>query len=387
MTTTVEAPVATAPLRLGERIEVWPPVVLAPMAGITNAPFRSLCREQSGGKGLFVSEMITTRALVERDQKTMRLIRFDASEQPRSIQLYGVDPAIVGRAARMIAEEDLADHIDLNFGCPVPKVTRRGGGSALPYKRNLMRQILREAVAGAGSLPVTVKMRKGIDDDHMTYLDAGRIGAEEGVAAIALHGRTAIQHYSGVADWSSIARLREAVPAHVPVLGNGDIWSADDAVRMVRETGCDGVVVGRGCLGRPWLFKELVSVFEGETQYARPDFTYVAKVMHRHAQLLGEWIGDERHGVVDFRKHVAWYTKGFSVGSDLRRGLGLASSLDELAALLAQVDQEQSWPESADGPRGRTSGANRVVLPEGWLDDPYDCAVPGADAELDSSGG
>ncbi len=387
MTTTAEAPVATAPLRLGERIEVWPPVVLAPMAGITNAPFRSLCREQSGGKGLFVSEMITTRALVERDQKTMRLIRFDASEQPRSIQLYGVDPAIVGRAARMIAEEDLADHIDLNFGCPVPKVTRRGGGSALPYKRNLMRQILREAVAGAGSLPVTMKMRKGIDDDHMTYLDAGRIGAEEGVAAIALHGRTAIQHYSGVADWSSIARLREAVPAHVPVLGNGDIWSADDAVRMVRETGCDGVVVGRGCLGRPWLFKELVSVFEGETEYARPDFTHVARVMHRHAQLLGEWIGDERHGVVDFRKHVAWYTKGFSVGSDLRRGLGLASSLDELAELLAQVDQEQGWPESADGPRGRTSGANRVVLPEGWLDDPYDCAVPGADAELDTSGG
>ena len=390
MTTTVEAPSAAplvAPLRLGPSIEVWPPVVLAPMAGITNAPFRSLCREQSEGKGLFVSEMITTRALVERDRKTLRLIRFDPSETPRSIQLYGVDPVIVGRAARMIADEDLADHIDLNFGCPVPKVTRRGGGSALPYKRNLLQRILHEAVAGAQGLPVTMKMRKGIDDDHMTYLDAGRIGAEEGVAAIALHGRTAIQHYGGTADWSAIARLREAVPAHVPVLGNGDIWSADDAVRMVRETGCDGVVVGRGCLGRPWLFKELVSVFEGEAQYARPDFSYVARVMYRHAQLLGEWIGDEKHGVVDFRKHVAWYTKGFSVGSELRRGLALSSSLDELAGHLAAVDQEQAWPESADGPRGRTSSANRVVLPEGWLDDPYDCAVPGADAELDSSGG
>ena len=390
MTTTVEAPSAAplvAPLRLGPSIEVWPPVVLAPMAGITNAPFRSLCREQSEGKGLFVSEMITTRALVERDRKTLRLIRFDPSETPRSIQLYGVDPVIVGRAARMIADEDLADHIDLNFGCPVPKVTRRGGGSALPYKRNLLQRILHEAVAGAQGLPVTMKMRKGIDDDHMTYLDAGRIGAEEGVAAIALHGRTAIQHYGGTADWSAIARLREAVPAHVPVLGNGDIWSADDAVRMVRETGCDGVVVGRGCLGRPWLFKELVSVFEGEAQYARPDFSYVARVMYRHAQLLGEWIGDEKHGVVDFRKHVAWYTKGFSVGSELRRGLALSSSLDELAGHLAAVDQEQAWPESADGPRGRTASANRVVLPEGWLDDPYDCAVPGADAELDSSGG
>jgi nifR3 family TIM-barrel protein len=389
MTATAEAPTttaATAPLRLGG-IQVWPPVVLAPMAGITNAPFRTLCREQSGGKGLFVSEMITTRALVERDQKTMRLIRFDPSEQPRSIQLFGVDPAIVGRAARMIADEDLADHIDLNFGCPVPKVTRRGGGSALPYKRNLLRQILREAVAGAGGLPVTMKMRKGIDDDHLTYLDAGRIGAEEGVAAVALHGRTAIQHYSGTADWSAIARLRESVPDHVPVLGNGDVWSAEDAVRMVRETGCDGVVVGRGCLGRPWLFKELVSAFEGGSESARPSFSYVAGVMYRHAQLLGEWIGDEKHGVVDFRKHVAWYTKGFSVGSELRRALALASSLDELAEHLAAVDQEQTWPGSADGPRGRTSGASRVVLPEGWLDDPYDCAVPGADAELDTSGG
>jgi nifR3 family TIM-barrel protein len=392
MTTTAVAPTA-APLRLGTSIEVWPPVVLAPMAGITNAPFRRLCREQSGGRGLFVSEMITTRALVERDHKTMRLIRFDASEQPRSIQLYGVDPVTVGRAVRMIADEGLADHIDLNFGCPVPKVTRRGGGSALPYKRNLLRRILNQAVSNAGGLPVTMKMRKGIDDDHMTYLDAGRIGADEGVSAIALHGRTAIQHYSGTADWSAIARLREAVPSHIPVLGNGDIWSADDAVRMMRETGCDGVVVGRGCLGRPWLFKDLVSaldpsgVFEGDAGTTRPDFSYVARVMHRHAQLLGEWIGDEKHGVVDFRKHVAWYTKGFSVGSGLRRALALSSSLDELAEHLAAVDQDQRWPEGADGPRGRTSGANRVVLPEGWLDDPYDCAVPDADAELDTSGG
>jgi nifR3 family TIM-barrel protein len=376
-----------APLRLGSALTVWPPVVLAPMAGITNAPFRTLCREQSGGKGLFVSEMITTRALVERNAKTMQLIHFDPSEQPRSIQLYGVDPETVGRAAKMIAEEDLADHIDLNFGCPVPKVTRKGGGSALPYKRNLLREILRQAVANAGDLPVTMKMRVGIDADHITYLDAGRIGAEEGVAAIALHGRTAIQHYSGEADWSAIARLREAVPDHVPVLGNGDIWSAADATRMVRETGCDGVVVGRGCLGRPWLFKELVSVFEGEADYPRPDFGYVARTMVRHAELLGEWIGDEKRGVIDFRKHVAWYTKGFSVGSELRNGLATASSLTELEELLSRIDQDQPWPASADGPRGRTSGAHRVVLPEGWLDDPYDCAVPSADAELDTSGG
>ncbi|MBT2383556.1 tRNA dihydrouridine synthase DusB [Streptomyces sp. ISL-11] len=393
---------AASPLSIGPH-SVWPPVVLAPMAGITNAPFRTLCREfaegagwgsggypperhSSGGKGLFVSEMITTRALVERDAKTMRLIHFDGTEKPRSIQLYGVDPVTVGKAVRMIVDEGLADHIDLNFGCPVPKVTRKGGGSALPYKRNLLRSILREAVANAGSLPVTMKMRKGIDDDHITYLDAGRIAVEEGVTAIALHGRTAAQHYSGTADWEAIARLKEAVP-EIPVLGNGDIWSAEDAVRMMRETGCDGVVVGRGCLGRPWLFGDLVAAFEGGGAPAAPTFGEVARVMVRHARLLGEWLGSEERGVVDFRKHVAWYTKGFSVGSEARKKLAIASSLDEMDALLSGLDLDQSWPVGANGPRGRTSGRDRVVLPDGWLNDPYDCAAVGADAELDTSGG
>ncbi|MGR3933843.1 tRNA dihydrouridine synthase DusB [Streptomyces sp. BRA346] len=367
---------------------VQPPVVLAPMAGITNAPFRTLCREFSGGKGLFVSEMITTRALVERDAKTMRLIHFDGTEKPRSIQLYGVDPVTVGKAVRMIVDEDLADHIDLNFGCPVPKVTRKGGGSALPYKRNLLRAILREAVTGAGPLPVTMKMRKGIDDDHITYLDAGRIAVEEGVTAIALHGRTAAQHYGGTADWDAIARLKETVP-EIPVLGNGDIWSAEDAVRMMDRTGCDGVVVGRGCLGRPWLFGDLVAAFEpgGGAGSARPTLKEVAAVMRRHAELLAEWLEDEERGVIDFRKHVAWYTKGFSVGSEMRKRLAITSSLAELDDLLAELDLDQEWPPGADGPRGRTSGRNRVVLPDGWLADPYDCAGVTADAELDTSGG
>ncbi|MEU3460267.1 tRNA dihydrouridine synthase DusB [Streptomyces sp. NPDC006733] len=376
---------ATMPLQIGPHT-VWPPVVLAPMAGITNAPFRTLCREFSGGKGLFVSEMITTRALVERDSKTLRLIRFDATEKPRSIQLYGVDPETVGKAVRMIADEGLADHIDLNFGCPVPKVTRKGGGSALPYKRNLLRSILRAAVGNAGDLPVTIKMRKGIDDDHLTYLDAGRIAVEEGVTAVALHGRTAAQHYGGTADWDAIARLKEHVP-EIPVLGNGDIWRADDALRMMRETGADGVVVGRGCLGRPWIFGDLVSAMEGGDAQARPTFKEVAVVMRRHAELLGEWIGDEERGVVDFRKHVAWYTKGFSVGSQLRRSLAVSSSLAELDEHLAAVDLDQPWPESAEGPRGRTAGNNRVVLPDGWLKDPYDCSAISPDAELDTSGG
>ncbi|MGK5548378.1 tRNA dihydrouridine synthase DusB [Streptomyces sp. URMC 127] len=376
---------AATPLQIGPHT-VWPPVVLAPMAGITNAPFRTLCREFSGGKGLFVSEMITTRALVERDAKTMRLIHFDGTEKPRSIQLYGVDPVTVGKAVRMIVDEDLADHIDLNFGCPVPKVTRKGGGSALPYKRNLLRSILREAVGNAGSLPVTMKMRKGIDDEHITFLDAGRIAVEEGVTAIALHGRTAAQHYGGTADWEAIARLKEAVP-EIPVLGNGDIWSAEDAVRMMRETGCDGVVVGRGCLGRPWLFGDLVTAFEGGGAPAAPTLREVAAVMVRHATLLGEWLESEERGVIDFRKHVAWYTKGFSVGSEMRKKLAVASSLDELSAHLSELDLDQPWPAGADGPRGRTSGRNRVVLPDGWLNDPYDCATVSADAELDTSGG
>ncbi|MFF3324344.1 tRNA dihydrouridine synthase DusB [Streptomyces sp. NPDC002889] len=373
---------------------VQPPVVLAPMAGITNAPFRTLCREYSGGKGLFVSEMITTRALVERNEKTMQLIHFDETETPRSIQLYGVDPVTVGKAVRMIVDEDLADHIDLNFGCPVPKVTRKGGGSALPYKRPLLRAILGEAVSNAGALPVTMKMRKGIDDDHITYLDAGRIAVEEGVTAIALHGRTAAQHYGGTADWDAIARLKEHVP-EIPVLGNGDIWSAEGALRMMRETGCDGVVVGRGCLGRPWLFGDLVAAFEGRggagggaaDGYARPSLRQVADAMLRHARLLGEWIGDETRGVIDFRKHVAWYLKGFSVGSEMRKKLAITSSLDELGAQLSELDLDQAWPMGADGPRGRTSGNNRVVLPDGWLRDPYDCAGISADAELDTSGG
>ncbi|MGW0463780.1 tRNA dihydrouridine synthase DusB [Streptomyces sp. NPDC003027] len=376
---------AFSPLAIGPHI-VQPPVVLAPMAGITNAPFRTLCREYSGGKGLFVSEMITTRALVERNEKTMQLIRFDDSEKPRSIQLYGVDPVTVGKAVRMIVDEDLADHIDLNFGCPVPKVTRKGGGSALPYKRPLLRAILHEAVTNAGDLPVTMKMRKGIDDDHITFLDAGRIAVEEGVTAIALHGRTAAQHYGGTADWDAIARLKEHVP-EIPVLGNGDIWSADDALRMMRETGCDGVVVGRGCLGRPWLFADLVAGFEGTGAYAQPGLREVADAMVRHARLLGEWLGDESRGVIDFRKHVAWYLKGFSVGSEMRKKLAITSSLDELSAQLSELDLDQPWPVGADGPRGRTSGNNRVVLPDGWLKDPYDCAGVGEDAELDTSGG
>ncbi|MCA0143856.1 tRNA dihydrouridine synthase DusB [Blastococcus sp. LR1] len=372
-------------LKLGTLV-VDPGVVLAPMAGITNPAFRTLCREF--GAGLYVCEMITTRALVERNPKTLRMIRATTDEKDAfSVQLYGVDPGTVGRAVEMLVDEGVAGtrpaHIDLNFGCPVPKVTRKGGGSALPWHRVLLRNIVREAVRAAGDVPVTIKTRIGIDADHVTYLDAGRIAQDEGAAAITLHGRTADQLYSGTADWSHIARLVEAVD--IPVLGNGDIWEADDALRMVAETGCAGVVIGRGCLGRPWLFGDLAAAFAGRTERTLPTFREVAAIMYRHAELLTEEHG-EPHGCSDFRKHVAWYLKGFSVGGDVRRALAMVSSLDELAGLLAGIP-DQPYPTAVLGaPRGRTSPPRPVALPEGWLADRDDPRPP-VGAELETSGG
>ena len=365
--------------------KVWPPVVLAPMAGITNASFRRLCREF--GAGLYVCEMITTRALLTGNPKTMDMIRFEPEESPRSLQLYGVDPVVVGKAVRMVVERDLADHIDLNFGCPVPKVTRKGGGSALPYKRRLFEAIVTAAVSAArgAGVPVTVKMRIGIDPDHITYTDAGRIAEDCGVAAVSLHGRTAIQHYSGAADWSAIARLKEIVTS-IPVLGNGDIFAASDALAMMARTGCDGVVVGRGCQGRPWLFAELAAAFDGRPASTPPDLAAVAATLRRHAVLLCEEMGADR-GMRDLRKHMAWYFKGFAVGSDLRRDLAMVSSMDELDILLDLLDLDQPFPVAAQGPRGRQGAPQRrVQLPYGWLDDPDADAVPEG-AELDDGGG
>jgi nifR3 family TIM-barrel protein len=353
------------------------------MAGITNVAFRRLCREYGGG--LFVSEMITTRALVERDPETMKLVEFGPDESPRSLQLYGVDPVVVREAVTMLVAEDRADHIDLNFGCPVPKVTRRGGGAALPWKRDLLRDILTAAVRAAGASPVTMKMRMGIDEDHLTYLEAGRIAEDSGVAAVALHGRTAAQAYSGRADWSAIARLKEQLTS-VPVLGNGDVWEAADAVRMMRETGADGVVVGRGCLGRPWLFRSLDRIFAGEPDEPHPSLGEVSAVMRRHATLMCAWLGEDK-GAREFRKHVSWYLKGFAVGGETRSRLGLIASLAELDDLLATLDLGQPFPETELGaPRGRLGSPRRVVLPEGWLDD-RSSGVPDAAAELSVSGG
>jgi nifR3 family TIM-barrel protein len=373
-----------APLALGKH-DVWPPIVLAPMAGITNVAFRRLCREQGGG--VYVCEMVTTRALVERIPKTLKMIQFAPDEDFRSLQLYGVDPDVTAAAVRMVAEQNLADHVDLNFGCPVPKVTRRGGGSALPWRRKLFGRIVKQAVdaAAPAGIPVTVKMRKGIDDHHLTYVEAGLIAQDAGVAAVALHARTAEQRYSGTADWEAIATLKRAL--EVPVLGNGDIWEASDALRMVAHTGVDGVVVGRGCLGRPWLFADLEAAFTGAPAQALPTLGEVAAIMSRHAHLLVDALEDERHGCADFRKHVAWYLKGFPAGGDLRRSLAMVSSLAELDDLLAQLDPDEPFPrESLGQPRGRINASGKVSLPYGWLDSRDDDTVPEG-AEMDNSGG
>ncbi len=399
-TSTTTAPVLP-PLHIGRHV-IESPVVLAPMAGITNRAFRRICREfgsegldaggLSGASSLYVNEMVTSRALVERNELTMRLISHGPEERPRSVQLYSVDPVTAGQAARILVSEDRADHIDLNFGCPVPKVTRKGGGSAIPWKTELFRSIVASVVREADpyAVPVTVKMRVGIDDAHVTYLEAGRIAEGEGAAAVALHARTAAQAYSGQADWSAIARLREAVTS-VPVLGNGDIWSAEDALRMVAETGCDGVVVGRGCLGRPWLFTDLAAAFAGSDVRVRPDLRTVTDTLRRHAAYLVDFYEDEVKGCRDIRKHIAWYLKGFPAGSSVRNQLALVDSRQALDDLIGTMDLDAPWPgEAAEGQRGRAGSPRVVHLPEGWLDSQELTDVQRAlvaQAELDVSGG
>ncbi len=363
------APTALAPgpLRLGS-LTVDTPVVLAPMAGITNAAYRRLCRES--GAGLYVCEMITSRGLVERDAHTLDMLVFDELEDVRSVQLYGTDPEYVGRATEILCAEFGVRHVDLNFGCPVPKVTRKGGGAALPWKTTLLGEILTAAVRAAApyDVPVTMKTRLGIDADHLTYRDAGLVAQDTGAAAIALHGRTAQQAYAGQADWEPIGEL--AALLDIPVLGNGDVWEASDALRMVERTGAAGVVVGRGCLGRPWLFRDLAAAFAGEQVATLPSLGEVTAMMRRHAELLCGHMGEER-GCKEFRKHVSWYLKGFPVGGDLRRSLALVVTRDDVDRLLDTLDPEVSFPVSELGtPRGRQgSPRRRVALPDGWLDD------------------
>ncbi|WP_407645700.1 tRNA dihydrouridine synthase DusB [Galactobacter valiniphilus] len=393
VTSTEEAPEAVKlnlpPLQLG-KLTIDTPVVLSPMAGITNSAFRRLCAEYGGG--LYVCEMVTSRALVERTPESMRIIKHAPEEEIRSIQLYGVEPNTVRAAVRMLVEEDRADHIDLNFGCPAPKVTRKGGGSALPWKTDLFEDLVRAAVdeAHKGEIPLTVKVRKGIDDEHMTFREAGKIARDLGVDGIAIHGRTTNQHYAGKADWGSIGELREQLP-DIPVIGNGDIFAAEDAVAMVEQTGVDAVQIGRGVQGKPWLFGDLQNALSGSAERFHPSLGEVAGAFRRHAELLIEHFEDEFRGLQDLRKHVAWYFKGYQVGGETRSGLAKVSSMVELDELLGQLDASGPYPgRAAEGSRGRAGSAKRPHLPQDWLESRTMNSEHKAmisHAELDISGG
>ena len=362
----VARPAEFAPLRIGP-ITVDPPVVLAPMAGITNAPFRTLCRRYSQDRCLYVSEMITARAFVEGHSRTLQLASFGPDETTRkSIQLYGTNPDTLAQATRILVEEWGVHHIDMNFGCPVRKVTAAGGGAAIPVRPKLLQRIVRSVVASAGAVPVTIKFRKGIDESLLTYLDAGRIGEGEGVRAVALHARTAAQLYSGEADWHAITTLKEHVRT-IPVLGNGDVFEAWDALRMLRQTGCDGVVVGRGCLGRPWLFGELCAALTGNEPPPPPDLGGVLDAMREHGRLLAAFFG-EKNGMQQVRKFTGWYLKGFPSTKRLLPALHMVKTVAEFEALLAELPRDVPFPEIAlRARRCKDASTQTVSLPEGFL--------------------
>ena len=384
---------AVAPALTIGGIDLSSPVILAPMAGVTNMPFRVLCREieeelTGTSSGLYVCEMITARAMVARNKKTLHMTSFADVETPRSMQLYTVDPKFTYEAVRMIVEENITDHVDMNFGCPVPKVTRKGGGCAIPYKRRLYGNIVDAAVRAAegSGIPITVKFRIGIDDEHHTHLDAGRIAAEAGAAAVALHARTGAERYSGTAHWDEIGRLVEHMDGTgVPVIGNGDIFAADDAAKMMEQTGCHGVEVGRGCLGRPWLFAQLGAQLRGEEIPPEPTLGQVASIIYRHAELLAAHDGEE-HACRDIRKHTGWYLRGFPVGGEFRKSLAQVSSLAELKERLVPIADSEEKAQHADDARGRQGSAGKIALPEGWLDNPQDDTVPEG-AEIENNGG
>jgi nifR3 family TIM-barrel protein len=378
--------------RIGQ-FELSAPVILAPMAGVTNAPFREMCRSFAPGL-VYVNEMVMATPVVHGNAKTDRMISFAADEHPRSLQLYGSDPEIMGRAVAKLCDAGRVDHIDINFGCPAAKVTRRGGGAAVPARPELLRAILRAAVSNASpyGVPVTAKFRMGLFDDWLTHIRTGEVCAEEGVASIALHARTVQQHYSGEARWEAIAELKSAIGS-IPVLGNGDIWEASDAVRMMAETGCDGVVIGRGCLGRPWLFADLVEALAGRAVPESRLLGEVCDVMVRHARLLVEHLG-ENHAIRDFRKHTGWYMSGYPVGPEVRRRFSMVTSLMELEDIVASLDPSARIVAGGERiKRGHTNGPIKVSLPDGWLDGHrreellVDVSVPDDDQVMALSGG
>ncbi|MED5298010.1 MAG: tRNA dihydrouridine synthase DusB [Actinomycetota bacterium] len=394
------------PMKIGDHT-LAAPVVLAPMAGVTNAAFRSICRQHAPGL-VYVNEMVMAAAIVHRNDKTMRMMSFAPDENPRSLQIYGSDPAQLGHAVSIVCEGGLVDHVDLNFGCPAAKVTRKGGGAAVPARPALLRAIFRAAVKAAEpfGIPVTAKFRMGLDDAFRTDRDAALICADEGAAWVAMHARTVEQHYSGDARWGAITQLKQLVVDaghNIPVLGNGDIWEAQDALNMMNQTGCDGVVIGRGCLGWPWLFSDLVDAFAGREVPAPRTLGEVADGMLSHARALvehysadvmmkkGKRLDGENFAMRDFRKHASWYLTGYPVGPEVRRRFSLVATIAELEQLLAELDRSAQIVEGgARIRRGHTNGPIKVALPVGFLtadDANSDMTIPDDAREMAISGG
>ena len=319
------------PLQLGSNLTIWPPVVLAPMAGVTNYPYRKICSEL--GAGLCVSEMVSSRGILEGHRGTWKLVHFAETERPRSIQIFGGDPAAMGESARRLKDELQVDHIDINFGCPVKKLVNKGMGAAVPTNPENCRAVVRAVVEAVAPLPVTIKVRLGIDDENLTFLDAGRIAQEEGCSWITVHGRTVKQMYSGKANWDLIAELNDKI--EIPVLGNGDIFEAEDGLERMHRAGVPGIVIGRGCLGNPWLFRELRALFDGETPPPRPAVEEIVEMVREHFHLLLVHYGEsERAAILRMRKFGAWYATGFHGAAEFRRRFNTVRSGEELEEIL-----------------------------------------------------
>lgn len=305
-------------------------LILAPMAGVTDLPFRLLCKEQ--GAGLLCMEMVSAKAILYKNKNTEELLTIDPRENPVSLQLFGSDPDIISEIAKQMEDRPF-DILDINMGCPVPKVVNNGDGSALMKNPKLAGEIIEKTVR-AIQKPVTVKIRKGFDDDHVNAVEMAHIAEESGAAAVAVHGRTREQFYSGKADWDIIRQVKERVS--IPVIGNGDLLTAEDVIAMEKQTGCDGFMIARGAEGNPWIFRQILHYFETGEQLPKPDFSEMTEMLLRHAKMQLEFKG-EYTGIREIRKHAAWYTAGYKNSSRLRGRINEVENYGQLEALFREV--------------------------------------------------